>query len=182
MGAEHYILYERIANELPFAHIVVPCDSLLLRAPLKYWVQDYRWTVVVDPDELVTNGTSHTEHGHYLRHIVLFWKQLAPLQVFVHDDAEDLTVDHPKDDYHRHTLNLLESLKAVHKAVKQPNFLYMSKGIRGFYHTASITNRYPQVAGRCKLFDSLTGGFDKFVQKVMLPHRSPDEIPAQVQY
>lgn len=128
---EHYTLLEELSKMSPEVHVVIHCakwdDELLRLVGLNTTYRDAGWTVVVEspptPYSLYFRGT---ENVKYLTHIALFWDQLAPLNAFIVDDAQDGGPPNNKPHMkHPEYRSLSRTLHNIMTASKRPNFMYV---------------------------------------------------------
>jgi len=129
---KHYTLLEELSSMSPEIHVVIHCaawsDELLRLVGLNTTThREAGWTVVIEspptPYSIYFRGT---ENVKYLTHIALFWDQLAPLNAFIVDDAQDGSppnnVPHMTHPEYR---SLSRTLHSIMKASNRPNFMYV---------------------------------------------------------
>jgi len=129
---EHYTLLEELSRMSPDVHVVIHCaawdDTLLKFVGLNTTThRDAGWTVVIEsPQSSYSLYFRGTENVKYLTHIALFWDQLAPLNAFIVDDAQDgappNNVQHMMRPEYR---SLSRTLHNLMTASNRPNFMYV---------------------------------------------------------
>jgi len=129
---EHYTLLEEFSSMSPDVHVVIHCaawDDTLLR-----WMglhtttyRDAAWTVMIEsPSTSYSTYFRGTENVKYLTHIALFWDQLAPLNAFIVDDAQDGAIPNNQPHMmHPEYRSLARTLHNMMTAHNRPNFMYV---------------------------------------------------------
>mmetsp|Transcript_17290 Transcript_17290/g.45760 ORF Transcript_17290/g.45760 Transcript_17290/m.45760 type:complete len:396 (-) Transcript_17290:109-1296(-) len=122
---EHYTLLEELSSMSPQVHVVIHCAAWDNTFATTY--RDAGWTVVIEsPQSSYSQYFRGTENVKYLTHIALFWNQLAPLNAFIVDDAQDgAPPNNEPHMMHPEYRSLSRTLHNMMTASSRPNFMYV---------------------------------------------------------